>query len=189
MRPTNQTTYSSLPMLRPHFKVFTAYENLAAYTQARKIQDQLKSLVNDEIEILNVALKFPLFRHEESWKHAVAEAATADMIIISATGEDLPFPVQSWVETWPRREQSGQAALVIVLDSQPEREAGEPFLAAYFRRVAEDRQLDFFYNQDRWERPETVLPRWQTDVPMPIIPLALTTSAYPLMSENRGIND
>ena len=136
------------PALMPIFKIFTVYENPDAYAQALKIQGHLESLCKNEMRIVSLALNFSLFREEKSWKSAAVEAAKADVIIISASGEgELLAAVQGWAKNWPRREQAGQAALVVTFDPEQESDVQQSSLTAYFRWIAENSGLDFFCNR------------------------------------------
>jgi len=158
MQPINQTLSSTsfsdlVPM--PVFKIFTVYEDATALARARKVQEQLEVLCNGEVKVLSVSLSFTLFGREQTWENAVAEAATADVIVISASGVDeLPRRVKDWTETWPRREQAGQDALVVVFDPERDSYGQQQRLQSYFRQLAEERGLEFFSNHAEWVSSE-----------------------------------
>ena len=141
------------------FRVFLACEDHAALFQARKLHDQVKALCGDGVVIIPKFWNFALLRHKALRDFAVAEAAQAQMIVISLRGQrDFPPHVKSWMERWPIRSQAGQAALVALFDLQDETPAGSFSHLAYLRRIAVSKGLDFFCNDEGRQSVDMVRP-------------------------------
>lgn len=142
-----------LAPFKPSFRLFIACEDQGALFQARKVEDQVQSLCGNEAQISRVFWSFSLLRYDQLRKHASAEAAEAEMLII-AFGEnnELPDHVKSLLDSLPSRAQPGQAALVCLMGYKKDSNVEQPEShLPYLREVAEKCGLDFFCNQDGWD--------------------------------------
>jgi hypothetical protein len=139
--------------VKPAFKYFIACEDNAALVRAKKVQDQVEALCDGEIEVSRLVWNFAFLRHEQLRKFAVTEASGAEMIVVSLrAGSELPPHVKLWMESLPVRPQPGRAAFVALIGSKMEGWPKRCPHVAYFQQVAESRGLDFFCNQDDWDR-------------------------------------
>ena len=160
MRPDMQETFYQQPFVgrmmapfKPSFKLFIACEDQAAFFQARKVEEQVRALCENDIEISRVFWSFSLLRYKQFREHAASEAAAAKMIIIALNGSnELPPHVKSLLEGLPVRPQRGESAMVALIGADEETEAEPPQHVPYLRELAQSRGLDFFCNQDGWER-------------------------------------
>jgi hypothetical protein len=133
------------------FRLFITCQDQAAFLQAKKVEDQVQRLCGNQMAVSCAWWNFALLRHDRLRDNALMEAAESEMIVISlsASGE-MPSHVKAWLESWPVRPQAGQAALVTLLPGK-KMMSGPQSHVAWLRRIAEDRGLDFFCNQDEWD--------------------------------------
>ncbi len=96
--------------------------------------------------------KFEMLRDPELCVEAAAEAAEADMIIISVGGAGLPARVRDWLESVLPMKDGRPAALVALLDRGNDTGGEPPFSEDYLRRLAGQYGLDFFCNTDDQSR-------------------------------------
>lgn len=130
------------------FRLLIAWEDQASFLRARKVQNDVETLFGEEIPISRTFWNFSLLRHKQLLEHAIVEAAGADMIVISVCGGGtLPSHVVAWVNGWPARRETGQAALVALIGPLEENASAQPVIA-YLRRVSGSHGMDFFCNQD-----------------------------------------
>jgi hypothetical protein len=167
------------------FKIVVAYEDAAACERAMTVCGQIDEMCGGKVQNASVLFSFGLFGRAQSFKQAAAEAAEADMIIISARGvNELPDSMTDWIETWPRREQAGQAALVFIVDLEYVTNGTQRRLAGYLQRLAGQLGLDFFCNHDHWNRPGSISHRAAQ-----FTRFQLVVGSCPPALENWGIND
>jgi hypothetical protein len=135
----------------PAFNVFIACEDNAAFSHARKVEEQVRQLCGDEIKVARVFWSFPLLRHAPLRQSAVREISRAQLIIVAvSTGGELPAHVKSLLEAMPERSQKGQAALVALISGEEGLDAqSEAF--TYLRDLAATQGLDFFCNKSAYE--------------------------------------
>lgn len=137
----------------PVFKLFIACEDNAAFFQARKVEDQVKVLCGEEIKISRVFWSFSLLRHSRLRKHAIREAAEAQLIIVSVSSDQqLPPSVKALLESLPACSYRGQGALVALVGHEEGVLREPPPNIPYLRQIADKRGLDFFCNKSGWER-------------------------------------
>ena len=174
--------------VKPTFRLFIACEDQAAFSQAKKVENQVQALFGDEIQISRLLWNFALLRHEQLQKHAVMEAADAEMIVISfrATGE-LPPHVKSWIESLPVRREAGQGALVALIGSEHKAQPEWQPHIDYLRGIAENRGLDFFCNRGSWTHFEFSKPALQ-DVESSLLSPGNNTDS-PILWYAEGINE
>jgi len=141
--------------INPKFKLFIACEDNAAFIQARVVENQVRALCGEDIEVSRVFWSFSLLRHPQLRVYASKEAADAQLLIISLSrSNELPPDVTSMLDLLPVRAQKGEAALVTLLSYDDDPFAEPPPALPYLRQLAENRGLDFFCNQSGWDRLE-----------------------------------
>jgi hypothetical protein len=137
-------------MLESNQRIVTAYEDPESFfVEISKLEGLplAKGCVPTMEEQAN-AIDFSQFWTEQSWDRAVTAATTADVIIVSLSGNtDLPIPVQRWMENWPHYERTNHHSLVVVFGSEPSNLAKQNALISYFQHVAASHGLDFYCNQ------------------------------------------
>src|SRR5213593_853850 len=111
-----------------------------------------------DFEVSREVWGFELLSHDQLRQEAAAEAAKADVIVVSVSGAvELPAHVQTWVEDWQTAKRGGQSALVALIDPRRVTRNGPPPLCSFLREVAEKAGMDFFCNAEGW-RPEPDVP-------------------------------
>lgn len=129
----------------PMFKVVIVYEDVPTGSRALRTYSHILDQVGKEVAFNNEIWKFDALRVPEVKERAAAEAAEADMIIISTHGDrELPEDVQKWISLWLARRRPGERALVELSDRRGENSAQDPASHAYLKRVARAGQMDFF---------------------------------------------
>lgn len=133
--------------------MFIACENKDAFLRARRVERQLENACGPRIKISPVFWNFALMRHAGLRECAVAEAARAEVVVLSVypSGDDLPPHVKCWLESLPARQQ-GEGALVVLVGSREDPWAPAPPYLGYLRQIAAYRGLDFFSNRDERQR-------------------------------------
>ena len=102
------------------FNVLIAYDSRAAAARAMKAFDGLARRLSDEFDLNCDLWRFDMFALPEARQLAVAAGAVADLIIVSARGDnDLPKPVKEWLEAAVAEKLPGTAGLVGLLESHP----------------------------------------------------------------------
>jgi hypothetical protein len=130
----------------PTLNVVIVYEDFETGTHAKKTYDFLVENVRPECQFTNQMWKFDVLSIPKLREIAVRDAATADIVIISSHGGELPAHVKSWVESW--LEKPGTTlALVGLFDHQsPETWVTREYLAQAARRG----KMAFFAQPDDW---------------------------------------
>lgn len=130
----------------PTLNVVIVYEDFETGTHAKKTYDFLVDNVRPECQFTNQMWKFDVLSIPKLREIAVRDAATADIIIISGHGGELPAHVKSWVESW--LDTPGTTlALVGLFDQQsPETWVTREYLAEAARRG----KMAFFAQPDDW---------------------------------------
>jgi hypothetical protein len=75
---------------------------------------------------------------------AAKDAATADIIIVSCRGGELPDYVMAWIELWVGAERNHPIALVALFDCPPEDLHQTRATRAYLTGVAKRGDMEFF---------------------------------------------
>jgi hypothetical protein len=140
-------------------KIIIVHENLIGGIAAVAVLRRLVAQLEAELEIKSGAWqidsnvwKFEMMRDPELCAQAAAEAAEADMMIISVGGAGLPARVGDWLESVLPMKDGRPAALVALLDRENDASGEPPRSGAYLRRLAEQHGLDFFCNTDDQSR-------------------------------------
>ena len=138
-------------------KVIIVHEDRVSGRQAAAVLKRLAARLEGEFAIQGArwessgnVWKFEGLENPEQLELAVAKAAEADMIIISAGNlSKLPDCVRNWLESALPRKQGEPAALVALLDRKTETHTGTSHPGDYLREVAERFGVDYFCNADQ----------------------------------------
>jgi hypothetical protein len=134
---------------KPVFRLFIACEDQNALLQARKVETQVEELCGDMAIISRVIGSFAFLRYPQFQPHAVAEAAEADMIIVSIDGaNEIPSHVKCLLDNLPFHWRTRQAALVTLIGANEDASRDSLPEVDYLRRLAISRHMDFFCNRD-----------------------------------------
>ena len=129
----------------PTFNVVMVYEDVPTGSRAMKTYGHIVDQIGREVAFNNEMWKFDALRQPEVKELAAAQAAQADMIIISAHGNrELPQAVRSWIDLWLTRQRTGARALVELSDTASESSSRATASHSYLKQVAEEGQMDFF---------------------------------------------
>ena len=134
-------------------KIVIVHEDLITGIEATTLLSRMAAQLEAEFEIKSDTWqmdsgiwKFEMLRDPELWEQAVAEAAAADMIIISVGDAGLPACVRHWIEKALPMKEGGPAALVALLDRDNDTPAEPSRPEVYLRRLAGQYGLDYFCN-------------------------------------------
>jgi hypothetical protein len=133
------------------FNVLIAYEDFATGNRALSVFDRLfpASGGSPFFSTHNV-WKFDLLEITKFRDVAAAEAANADMVIISAhVGRELPAVVKRWMEIWIKRRHAESGALVVLLDGQKSRVTPDLRMETYLQTCAVRAGMDFFIQREK----------------------------------------
>lgn len=154
----NQASNSLLKIVIVHGDLITGIHAAAVLRRLAAGLDAEFEIKSDEWRIDSGVWKFEMLHDPELWEQAASEAVEADMIIISAGGDELPVCVEQWIESVLPLKAGGPAALVALLDQSDEASGGPLRLEVYLRRLAEQFGLDFFCNtEDQTPRIKSTL--------------------------------
>ena len=139
----------------PAFKIVIAYKGCAAGFRAWGMADALGSELKPDLEIVSDLWEFEQMADPQLRACATANAAEADMAVISAGGgTGLPAHVKKWIETWLGRKKDRPAALVALLDQGGNHPSAALPLCSRLRRMATRGRVDYFCKMGDWEREE-----------------------------------
>ena len=176
------------PLDRSSFKIFVLYEDTLTGMRANAVLGRLTDQLEVMSEIENQAWKFDSLSHPELWDQASAQAAAAEMIVVSACGNNLlPSYVKDLIEEALSGRQRRKAAVVALLDWEQELSHHPSVLCASLRQLTEKWGMDFFSNTGEW---------YFAPDPGPVLPWAEGTTAnletvgsWNSNSRGWGIND
>jgi hypothetical protein len=143
--PSNPTE----PGSNPSFNVLIAYQDLETGKHAKRTYDYLQANLGRECVLSNQMWKFDVLGIPKLREIAVKDALTADIIIISSYGDDLPEPVTKWIESWLMHG-TDALALVALFAGAEESAGGTLRTRAYLGEVARRAGLEFFAQPDEW---------------------------------------
>jgi hypothetical protein len=133
----------------PAFNVLIAYQDLETGKHAKRTYDYLQKNLGRECTLTNQMWKFDVLSIPKLREIASKDAITADIIVISSHGDELPPSVTRWIESWLMQ---GTSALALVaLFEKVEESVGSPMATrAYLAEVARRGGLEFFAQPDEW---------------------------------------
>lgn len=135
---------------RSKFSVLIAYENFDTGKHARKTFEYIAKQLGGEFEINEQMWRFDVLSIPKVREIAIADAAKADIIIISSHGGNLPVEVKWWLEQTLETNDCKVVALIALIDSQSEVDSTRAYLA----ELARENGLDFFAQPEMHEIPQ-----------------------------------
>jgi hypothetical protein len=152
-----QHTLISPPPASPHldfnsspaFNVLIAYEDFETGKHAKKTYDFLVDNLGRDCRFTNQMWKFDVLSIPKLREIAVKDALTADIIILSGHGDELPGHVTTWIESW-LMEARNALALVALLDGANTTGRQRCATREYLARVAERGKMEFFAKPQNW---------------------------------------
>ncbi|MGD0744247.1 MAG: hypothetical protein ABSA45_03740 [Verrucomicrobiota bacterium] len=134
-------------------KIVIAHEDLMTGIEAAVMLGRMGAQLEAEFEMKGETWwfdsgfwQFEALRDPELLEQAAAEAAAADIIIISVGGAELPACVRNWIECALPMKEGGSPALLALLDRGNDASGAPPRSESYLRRLAGRCGLDFVYN-------------------------------------------
>jgi hypothetical protein len=139
----------------PTFNILITYESLARALRVKEMLDRLSADLESTCQVKCEFWNFDLLEHTSFRAQAAVEASGADMVIVAARGDsDLKEPVKTWFEGWLSQKQSGQGALVALLDDGFWRSGEVPRPCAFLQAAAARSNMDFFCQSGGWQPAE-----------------------------------
>lgn len=130
------------------FNVVIAYEDFETGKQAKRTCDYLAERMEEECQVQQQMWKFDVLGVTKLREIAADDAARADIIIISAHGNDeLPPEVKAWTELWLPQPKKA-IALVALLDLVIE--GSDNPIRRYLASAARRAGLEFFCQPGAW---------------------------------------
>lgn len=144
-------------MLKTGRKIFAAYESGGALPEISELENLFEARMASEEQAEVSAVDFAQFWTEQSWRNAVGMANSADLIVVSLSGDaELPMPVQRWMETWTYNQHVNQKALAVVFTAKDPQCPKRAALVARFQQIAELHGLEFICNHTGAPEPTDV---------------------------------
>ena len=137
--PATRADFDSNPV----FNLVTVYENFEAGKHAKRTYDYLVAHLGTDCEFNNQIWKFDLLSIPEFCARASADAAAADIVVISCQGDALPQSVQAWIDSWVKAENKPWA-LVALFDGPQQQPQKTRAVRQYLSEVAERAGMEFF---------------------------------------------
>lgn len=137
------------PGANPSFNVVIAYEDYETGKHAKRTYDFLSDTLGSECDFASQMWKFDVLGIPKLREMASADAAAADLVVISCHGDELPESARRWIESWlpgPGK----PLALVALFDRRPEDATGTPAVRDYLADVARRGHLEFFAQPNEW---------------------------------------
>lgn len=136
------------------FNVVIAYEDFETGKQAKRTYDYLVRNLAEESAFNCPMWKFDVLCIPKLLEMAVADAQSADIIMIACRGGTaLPPSITQWIEGWTS---SGTraVALVALFNCEPERSAP---IHSFLAKVTKNAGLQFFAQPDYWPQERSAL--------------------------------
>jgi hypothetical protein len=132
--------------INPALNVMIVYENLEAGKSAMNIYDYMVKHLVDQCLFANQMWKFDVLALPKLRDIAAKDAAAADIIIVSAHGENpLPSEVKAWIEQWLKYK-TRASALVGLFGTESVENPVREYLAAVAKRA----EIEFFCQPGLW---------------------------------------
>ena len=130
---------------RSLFTVLIIYEEVTTGQRAMRMMRDLLRESGAHSDFEPSLWKLDLLVVPKFRELAAREAATADMVVVSAHDRDtLPVAIQTWAEAWPSRIPANRGALVALLELTEDQTEARPETVLFLRKVAEQAGMDFF---------------------------------------------
>jgi hypothetical protein len=129
-----------------NFKVVVAFDDTATSSPALKTCEYVIQQLGGDIPVRR---KIVDFNQTTPQRRAAAarDAAKADMVIVATRGEeDLPAPMQKWMDEWAANRSTDEGALVAILN-RGQSTAASGRVRAQLANVARQAHMDFFSSE------------------------------------------
>ena len=122
---------------RKLFHVVLIYEDIAAGMHGENVYESLVAKIHDESA--HHLWSFDVLAIREIRNLAASTAATADLVILSMSGEKtLPAKVKEWIEMWVWLIDQTEPALATLFDTRNDQSSA---ISAYLRSVTERKHV------------------------------------------------
>jgi len=135
----------------PLFYVVIAYEDFETGKQAKKTYDVLVETLGSECRFANQMWKFDVLSIPKLREMAGADAAAADLVIVSCHGDELPTHTKEWLECWSASP-TPPLALVALFDRPSEEAWRVRPVQEYLAGIARRGNMEFFSQPDTRRR-------------------------------------
>jgi hypothetical protein len=167
------------------------YEDFKTGTRAKDVCDHLLYQIEIDTEIDLALWRFDMLLDAELSANAANQAASADIVVLSAHGNtDLPPAVKRWLRQWLElKRRDGHSALIVSLDQSEEKQPGEARILASLRTMVESAGVDLIphYSELRHDTDRSEDLVWDRVERKPLFVEGMTQrpSAY----EHWGLNE
>lgn len=132
---------------KPRFNIVLAYADMDTALRGKRVHDGLVDELGTKCNFILRLWKFDVLKDAQVRAEAARDAATANMLIISAhSGRELPREVKLWVKTSLRKKET-PATVVALLEGKDDPAAGPRSVRAYLCKQAVLYQMDFFSDE------------------------------------------
>jgi hypothetical protein len=140
------TTESAAPRSR-NFKVVVAFDDSATSSPALKTCEYVIQQLGNDIQVRRKIVDFKQETTPQSRAAAARDAAKADMVIVAAReDEQLPLPMQEWMDEWAANRSADEGALVAILNRST-RANTKSSVRDRLASVAKQAHMDFFSSE------------------------------------------
>ena len=128
-----------------NFKVVVAYDDTATSSPALKTCDYVIQQLGEDIQVRRKVVDFNQTTPQRR-AAAARDAAKADMVIVATRDEEeLPAPMQEWIDEWAANRSTNEGALVAILNRANVRRPGR--VRDQLASVARQAHMDFFSSE------------------------------------------
>ena len=129
-----------------NFKVVVAFDDTATSSPALKTCEYVIQQLGNDIEVRRKVVDFNQTTPQRR-AAAARDAAKADMVIVATReNEELPTPMQEWMDEWAANRSTDEGALVAILNRGTEAGA-TPRVRDQLASVARQAHMDFFSSE------------------------------------------
>jgi hypothetical protein len=145
---TNPPAHSADFDPNPTFNVVIAYEDFESGKHAKRTYDYLAEHLGQDCQFSNQMWKFDVLTIPKLRQLACADAAAADIVVVSCQGDELPDHVKLWVESWLAK--AGKPwALVALFDRFRDEPQKTQAVRSYLAAAAQRGGMEYFAQPDR----------------------------------------
>ncbi len=138
------------------FNVVIAYEDLETGKRAKRIYDFLVENLGMDCPFGNQMWKFDVLSIPKLHQMAVRDLLSADIIILSPRGEEVPAQLKERIEEGPAAG-GGALALVALLDGSGSRSGA---VRDYLAQIAKSARMEFFSQPSEWSNLRQERTEW-----------------------------
>ncbi len=133
----------------PTFNVVIAYEDFETGKHAKRTYDFLVETLGRDCEFTSQMWKFDVLGIPKLRQIASADAAAADLVVVSCHGDELPDSAKRWIESWVGSPE-GPMALVALFDRPTEQPTRTRQVRDYLAALARKGNMEFFAQPDEY---------------------------------------